>query len=239
MNYRSILYLRALHSCMSRDTYFNILSWVIFSPFVTGKLCTLRCLDKTIFRGLTRLYFVDYVENFSQQLPTIADFCYSLWIGPWLSIVLLNILRIPTPSVNSHWCHTLPVMALTRSLPIIWVISSLCTLYARRLAVWPALFTTLFLYPSNAWLIPDFNDYAVNFVNKLFVYFMFSRPTNCTFRWGFWDSPRSHIVLKVTVMQLLKREARLRTQACWLKSKALPAIPVMAGRRVLYSHLHV
>lgn len=39
----------------------------------------------------------------------------------------------------------------------------------QRLAVQPALLTTASLYPSNAQLTPDFNEYVVSFVNKLFI----------------------------------------------------------------------
>lgn len=60
MNYRFMLCHSTLHSCLSKDTYFNVLSWVIFSPFISEKLCTSRCVHKAILLSLTRLYFVDH-----------------------------------------------------------------------------------------------------------------------------------------------------------------------------------
>lgn len=100
--------LSALHSCFSKGTYFKVLSWVIFSPFIFGKFCTPKCLDKTILCSWTRLYFVVHAQEFSWQLPTTADCpCCSLVLGlPWPSYKLLD-----TPSA----LHVLPLMPYSPS----------------------------------------------------------------------------------------------------------------------------
>lgn len=60
-----------------------------FFTFIFGKLCTSKCLDKTILCSWTRVYSVDHAEEFSWQFSTTADWsCCSLWqvLGlPWPS----------------------------------------------------------------------------------------------------------------------------------------------------------
>lgn len=76
-----MLFLSALHSSVSKDTHFNILSWVVFSPFISGKLYASKRLEKMILLGLVRLYFVQDAEDLC-QIPTVANFCHSLYVLP-------------------------------------------------------------------------------------------------------------------------------------------------------------
>ena len=108
MNYGFTLCLCALHShLLEGNSCPNVLSWVTFLPFLSGKLCTSKCLDKTIVPSWTRLYVVDHAENFSWQLLTTVDSsCCSLWKVPGLPWSWSSYIHLPL-----LWAlHVLPLM---------------------------------------------------------------------------------------------------------------------------------
>lgn len=147
MNYRFMLCHSTLHSCLSKDTYFNVLSWVIFSPFISEKLCTSRCVHKAILLSLTRLYFVDHA--------VLRASTYYYWVlllffvdRSWAFHGPPKYVWIPLSSI---WSFTEAIFSKSRhssySVSVIWIISLSSPLYYACQKSWQQNLPSLLLCP--------------------------------------------------------------------------------------------
>ena len=112
----------------------DVLSWVISSPFISEKLCTSRCVGKTIFPSLIRLYFV------GQAVLSVGTIYY--WVlllffvdRSWAFSGPLEYGQIPLKLyMGFHWQYALWVMTFI----IIWIICLISGIvHARRVAGQP------------------------------------------------------------------------------------------------------
>ena len=112
----------------------DVLSWVISSPFISEKLCTSRCVGKTIFPSLIRLYFVGQAVL---RVGTIYYWVLLLFFvdRSWAFSGPLEYGQIPLKLyMGFHWRYALWVMTFI----IIWIICLISGIvHARRVAGQP------------------------------------------------------------------------------------------------------
>ena len=111
-----------------------VLFWVIFSPFISEKLCTSRCVGKTIFPSLIRLYFIGQAVlrvGIIYSWVLLLFFVDRSWAFSGPPEYGQNPLKL---YMGFHWWHALWVMTSI----IIWIICLISgILHARILAAQP------------------------------------------------------------------------------------------------------